>query len=129
MVTDHRVLFPVRSRLNTRDHKEDTHYAVWSLSPDIKICDPHKIISLPFPSPLEIPERFRLAKPKGDVAVFQLIGRSIFPNLLEEVQNPDFLLNRHRGQENLITGGPCLPSRPEQEAGYLYPPSPRLGCP
>ena len=72
-----------------------THRAIQSLSPDIIFSDPHRIISLPFPSPLEIPDRFRPAKSQGDVDVFHYIGRSIFENLLEEVQNPDFLLNRY----------------------------------
>ena len=72
-----------------------THRAIQSLSPDIVFSDPRRIISLPFPSLLEIPEPFHLAEPQGDVDVFRFIGRSAFARLLEEVQNPNFLRNRY----------------------------------
>ena len=105
-----------------------THRTIQSLSPEIMFSDPHRVISLPFPSPLAISQRLHLAKSQGDMDVYQFIGRSIFASLLEEVQNPDFLLNRYdlylcgpsgTGKSHLLTALVCHLAKDKKRVIYI----------
>ena len=116
------------SHETTKKKISTIHRAIRSLSPDIIFSDPHRIISLPFPSPLEIPIFFNLAKSQGDVDMFQYFGRSIFASLLEEVQNPDFLLGRHdlylygpsgAGKSHLLAALVCHLVRDKKRVIYI----------
>ena len=54
------------------------------------------------------------------MGVFQFIGRSIFPSLLGEVQNPDFLLNRHRDRKiSLLAALVCHLVRNKKRVIYI----------
>lgn len=62
--------------------------------PNITFSDPYMVISLPFPSPLWAPpERFTIKG--GIVTTFQYMGRTIFRNILKEVEDTNFQVGRH----------------------------------
>lgn len=134
MVTHHRALFPFEVALTRETVKKipTTQSGRFLLISNFPI---HIESSPPLsPSRLKYPNAFALPNPR---ATWTYSSSSVDPSFqaswkrfrIPMSSSIDMASTVLRGQANLITGGPCLPSRPGQEAGHLYPPSPRLGCP
>ena len=104
------------------------HEAIQSIDPNLDFSDPRTSITLPFPSLLPMPERFQNAEFKDNMKGFQFMGRSIFSNLLQEVQSSDFLGKRHNlylygtsgtGKSHLLAALVCHLVRDRKRVVYL----------
>lgn len=104
------------------------HEAIRSIGPNLDFSDPRTCITLPFPSLLPMPERFLAADFKDNMKGFQFMGRSMFSNLLEEVQSPDFLGKRHNlylygtsgtGKSHLLAALVCHLVRDKKRVVYI----------